>query len=163
MDVSELRQIVPSESNVLEHVATFRSLPQCYDVFDVQGDGVPEVVGLQYYLAYKNRDHTPIKSYVTNRREPFYRWLYGDNIAMAEVGKARLKIVPVCRFLLRKAQETETLTDVGLYEAEVAPEPMQFYRTKPVAFDSNAGYEFNRELRKVGAGHILDRAKLLLK
>jgi len=32
-----------------------------------------------------------------------------------------------------------------------------------VAFDSPAGYELNRELRKVGAGHRLDRAKLLLK
>jgi len=71
--------------------------------------------------------------------------------------------VPVCRFVLRKAQEDKTLSDVGLYEAAYAPEPMQFYRTKPVAFDSNAGYEFNRELRKVGAGHTIDRAKLLLK
>ena len=117
--MSELRQIVPSESTVLERVVTFRSLPQCYDVFDIHGDGSPEVMGVQYYLAYKNRDHTPIKSYVTNRREPFYRWLYGDNIEMAEVGKARLKEVPVCRFIGRKAQEAETLTDVPLYEADV--------------------------------------------
>lgn len=161
--MSELRQIVPSESPLLERMVNFRSLPQCYDVFDIRGDGSPQVMGVQYYLAYKNRDHTPIKSYVSNRREPFYRWLYGDNIEMAEVGKARLEEVPVCRFVVRKAQEGETLTDVGLYEAEYAPEPMQFYRTKPVAFDSNAGHELNRELRKVGAGHGIDRAKLLLK
>ena len=161
--MTELRQIAPSESPVLERMVNFRSLPQCYDVFDIHGEGSPQVMGVQYYLAYKNRDHTPIKSYVTNRREPFYRWLYGDNIEMAEVGKARLKVVPTCRFVLHKAQETETLTDVGLYEAQFAPEPMQFYRTKPVAFDSDAGYEFNRELRKVGAGHTIDRAKLLLK
>jgi len=48
--VSELRQIVPSESNVLERVATFRSLPQCYDVFDIDGNGVSQVMGVQYYL-----------------------------------------------------------------------------------------------------------------
>src|SRR5262249_52887529 len=68
--MNELRQIVPSESPALERVASFRSLPQCYDVFDIRGDGTPQVMGVQYYLAYKNRDHTPIRSYVTNRREP---------------------------------------------------------------------------------------------
>jgi hypothetical protein len=161
--MNEMRQIVPSESPTLERVATFRSLPQCYDVFDIGGDGHPQVMGVQYYLAYKNRDHTPIKSYVSNHREPFYRWLYGDNIEMGEVGKARLKAVPVCRYVGRKADEADTLTDVPLYEAKFAPEPMQFYHTKPVAFDSDPGYEFNRELRKVGAGHTTDRAKLLLK
>jgi len=162
--MSELRQIVPSESNALERVATFRSLPQCYDVFDIQGDGEPEVMGVQYYLAFKNRDHTPIRSYVTNRREPFYRWLYGDNINMAEVGHATLKQVPICRYVgTRKAAEAATLTNLPLYEATYAPEPIQFYRIKPVAFDSAPGFELNRELRKAGKGHTLDRHKLLLK
>ena len=161
--MSELRQIVPSESNVLERVATFRSLPQCYDVFDIQGDGSPEVMGVQYYLAYKSHEHTPIRSYVTNRREPFYRWLYGDNISMAEVGHASLKQVPVCRYVGKKADEAQTLTNLPLYEAKYAPESIQFYRIKSVSFDSPPGFELNRELRKVGAGHVVDRGKLLLK
>ena len=161
--MSELRQIVPSESSVLERVATFRSLPQCYDVFDIQGDGSPEVMGVQYYLAYKSHEHTPIRSYVANRRDPFYRWLYGDNISLAEVGRASLKQVPVCRYVGKKADEAQTLTYVPLYEAKFAPEPIQFYRIKPVSFDSPAGFELNRELRKVGAGHVVDRGKLLLK
>ena len=38
---------------------------------------------------------------------------------------------------------------------------IQFYRIKSVAFDSTPGFELNRELRKVGAGHVLDRGKLL--
>lgn len=118
---------------------------------------------MQYYLAYENRDHTPIKSYVSNHREPFYRWLYRDNIEMGEVSKARLKAVPVCRYVGRKADEADPLTDVGLYEANYAPEPMQFYHPKPVAFDSDSGYEFNRELRKFRAGHTTDRSKLVLK
>lgn len=161
--MNEMRQIVPSESETLERIWTHRNLPQCYDVFDIRGDGHPQVMGVQYYLAYKNRDHTPIKSYVTNKREPYYRWLYGDNIDMAELGKAKLKQVPVCRYVGKKAVEGDTLNDVPLYEAPYSGEPMQFYRTKPVAFDSNPGYEFNREIRKVGAGHTTNRAKLLLK
>ncbi len=161
--MSELRQIVPSSSSDLERVTTFRSLPQCYDVFDIQGAGSPAVMGVQYYLASKNRDPTPIRSYVTNRREPFYRWLYGDNISMAEVGHASLKQVPVCRYVGKKADEAQTLTNVPLYEAKYAPEPIQFYRIKSVPFDSTPGFELNRELRKVGTGHTLDRTKLLLK
>jgi hypothetical protein len=161
--MSELRQIVPTDSEVLERVATFRSLPQCHDVFDIRGDGALEVMGVQYYLAYKNRDHTPIKSYVTNRREPFYRWLYGDNVNFGDVGHASLKHVPVCRYVGKKAEEAETLNNVPLYEATYAPETIQFYRIKPVAFDSAPGFELNRELRKIGAGHTPDRHKLLLK
>jgi hypothetical protein len=161
--MSELRQILPSSSDVLEQVETFRNLPGCYDVFDFQGNGSPEVMGVQYYLAYKSREHTPVRAYVTNRREPYYRWLYGNNITMGDVGHATLKEVPVCRFVgLRKAEEAATLSNVPLHEAKFTPESIQFYTIKPVAFDSAPGFELNRELRKVGAGHQTDRKKLLL-
>jgi len=160
--MSELRQILPSESSVLERVATFRNPPQCYDAFDIDGDGAAEVMGVQYYLAFKNRDHTPIRAYVANRREPFYRWLYGDNVALGDVGHARLNEVPICRYVGKKAEEASVLTNMPLYEAPYAPEPIQFYRIKPAPFDSPAGFELNRELRKVGAGHPLDRGRLFL-
>ena len=58
--------------------------------------------------------------------------------------------------------EAAALRDLPLYEASFAPEPIQFFRSK-VPFDSAAGFELNRELRKIGAGHTLDRARLLLK
>jgi hypothetical protein len=161
--MSELRQILPADSAALEKVVTHRNLPQCYDVFDVQGNGTAEAMGVQYYLAFKSNEHTPVRAYVANKREPFYRWLYGGNVEIAEVGRTKLKAVPVCRYASRKAEEADTLADVPLYEAPFAAESIQFYRTKPVAFDSNPGFELNRELRKVGAGHALDRSKLLLK
>ncbi|MEO6028289.1 MAG: hypothetical protein ABIR79_15605 [Candidatus Binatia bacterium] len=160
--MSELRQIVPSESDTLTQVKTYRNLPGCYDVFDIDGDGKDEVMGVQYYLAYKSNEHTPVKAYVTNKREPFYRWLYGNNVELGAVGQTRLKSVPVCRFIGKRASERATLRDLPLYEATFAPEPIQFFRTK-VAFDSAPGFELNRELRKIGAGHTLDRARLLLK
>ncbi len=161
--MSELRNSLPASSKALEQVATFRNLVQCYDVFDVDGSGSPRVMGVQYYLAYKNTDHTPIAAYVANKREPFYQWLYGDNIALAPVGQAKMKQVPTCRFMGKKAQEAQIHTDLPLYEAEWARESIQFYTLKPVAFDSAKGYEFNRELRKVGVGHTTDRSKLFLK
>ena len=160
--MSELRQIVPSESDVLTAVKSYRNLSGCYDVFDIDGDGKDEVMGVQYYLAYKSSEHTPVKAYVSNRREPFYRWLYGDNVALGEVGKTRIKEIPVCRFVGKKASEVTTIRDLPLYEATFAPEPIQFFRSK-VPIDSAAGFELNRELRKIGAGHPLDRARLQLK
>lgn len=162
--MTELRNSLPASSEVLEDVDTFRDLPQCYDVFDIDGSGTPEVMGVQYYLAYRSNEHTPVAAYVTNKREPFYRWMYGDNIELGPVGQAKLKAVPTCRFIgKKKAQEAQTLSDVPLHEAAWAPESIQFYTLKPAAFDSTPGYEFNRELRKVGVGHQTDRRKLFLK
>ncbi|MCC6765167.1 MAG: hypothetical protein IT293_10930 [Deltaproteobacteria bacterium] len=159
--MSELRQIVPSESDTLLRVQTHRNLPGCYDAFDIDGDGAPEVMGVQYYLAYRSNEHTPVKAWVSNRREPFYRWLYGDNVVLGAVGATRLKDVPVCRFVGRKASERTVLHDLPLHEAPYQPEQIQFFRAK-VAPESTPGFELNRELRKVGAGHTLDRSRLLL-
>ena len=63
----------------------------------------------------------------------------------------------------QKAEETATLGPLPLHEATFIPETIQFYVTKPVAFDSDAGFELNRELGKLGIGHTTDRKKLLLK
>jgi hypothetical protein len=161
--MSELRNSLPANSEVLEDVATYRNLPQCYDVFDIDGDGNREVMGVQYYLAYRSNEHTPVASYVTNKREPYYQWLYGDNIDLGPVGQAKIKRAPTCRFGIRKAQEAEVGSNLPLYEAAWAPESIQFYNLKPAAFDSAKGYEFNRELRKVGVGYTTDRGKLFLR
>ena len=160
--MTELRNSLPASSETLEDVTHYRNLPQCYDVFDIDGSGAPRVMGVQYYLAFRSNEHTPVAAYVTNKRDPFYRWLYGDNIALAPVGQARIKEVPTCRFVGKKADEAEVAHDLPLYEATWAPETIQFYTLRPAAFDSNAGYEFNRELRKVNAGHTTDRSKLFL-
>ena len=69
--MSELRQMVPSESDTLTQVKNYRNLPGCYDVFDIDGDGKEEVMGVQYYLAYRSNEHTPVKTWVSNHREPF--------------------------------------------------------------------------------------------
>jgi hypothetical protein len=162
--MTELRHVVPSDSKVLERVRTYRNLSGCYDVFDVRGDGKPAVVGVQYYVAYKcDTEHTPIRTYVTNHREPYYRWLYGGNVEIGPVGQATIRDVPVCRFVgQRKAEEAERLSNVPLYEAPFEPEAMQFYKTKRVPFDGEKGFELNREIRKIGHGHTTDRAKLML-
>lgn len=162
--MTELRQVVPTSNESLVRVKNFRNRPECYDVFDLEGDGRSEAMGVQYFLAYRSDEHTPIRAYAPNRREPFYRWLYGSNIELGPVGEARLKSVPVCRFVgLRKAEVAAVLGNVPLHEAAYEPEAIQFYTLKPAAFTSGAGFHFNRELRKVGHGHTVDRKLLFLK
>jgi hypothetical protein len=68
---------------------------------------------------------------VANRRDPYYRWLYGSN---AVLGARRRS----------------------------SPEAIEFYTVKPMPFDSDKGIDLDRERRKVGADHALDRGKLLL-
>ena len=70
--------------------------------------------------------------------------MYGDNIELGPVGQAKLKDVPVCRFVGKKAQEAALLSNVPLYEPAWTPESIQFYTLKPAPFDSTPGFEFNR-------------------
>jgi hypothetical protein len=162
--MSELRDALPSTSEGMEGTPNFRNKNQCYDVFDIDGDGKDEVMGVQYFLAFWGKKHLPVAAYAANNREGFYAWLYGDNITMGPVGEATLKEVPVCRFEgLKKAEEAEVLKDVPLYEAPYARESIQFYLPKTVRFQTKPGFELNRELRRVGAGYELDRAALQLK
>ncbi len=161
--MSEMRNALPSASEAMAGIPNFRNRPQCFDVFDIDGDGRAEVMGVQYYLAYQSKGHKPVRARAPNQREPFYAWLYGDNIAYNADGSAVIKEVPICRFIgLKKAVEAETLKDVPLYEAAFETGPIQFYQIRKVSFETRPGFEFNRELRKVGVGHDLDRAALFL-
>lgn len=63
---------------------------------------------------------------------------------------------------IENAEEANTLADVPLYEAPYARESIQFYLPKPVSFQTKAGFELNRELRRIGNGYELDRAALRL-
>ena len=161
--MSELRDALPSTSEALEGIPNFRNKPHCYDVFDIDGDGSAEVMGVKYYLAYWGEKHLPVAAYAPNDRKGFYAWLYKDNIEYAADGSATIKEVPVCRFVgLHKAEDSTTLSKVSLYEAPYARESIQFYRTEPVDFKSKKGFEFNREMRRIGAGYDLDPAALLV-
>ena len=67
------------------------------------------------------------------------------------------------KFVQKKAREGKWYQNLKLYEAAYAPETLQFYTIKGVDPLSEAGMDFNRELRRVGYGYTIDRAKLFLK
>ena len=57
--IAELRQLLPAETERLYDVDVFYNQSQLYDVFDIDGDLTPEVMGVRYFIAYSLRDKTP--------------------------------------------------------------------------------------------------------
>ena len=57
--MSELRHALPSTSRAMAGIPTYRNLPQCYEVFDIDGDGKAEVMGVEYFVAYQSKKHKP--------------------------------------------------------------------------------------------------------
>ena len=139
--MSELRQIVPSESDTLTHVQTFRNLPGCYDVFDIDGDLQPEVMGVRYFIAYSLINGKPDRLRVKNERRAYYDWLYGGDLSF-ENDQGVFHDVRDCRFVGRDAEEGRQYGRLLLREADYQPETVQFYRMVDIPFA--------RELRKVG-------------
>jgi len=162
--MAEMRNILPSHSKDLEKVITFRNLPQCYDVFDIDGNGTPEVMGVKYYLAYAHtEDRIPYKVYAANSREPFYEWLYAGEARFDEAGTAWFPQALSCVFVGKKAYESIVYENIPLWEAEYEPDRIQFFRTRPVSFESTQGFELIRELGRLGTGYDHDSRKLMLK
>ena len=161
--LAELRELLPSRSGEMEGIVNYRNPSACYDVFDRKGDGVLEVMGVQYYLAFRHTNERVAKEiWAQNNRKDFYDWLYGDEMNFAPLGEITLKEVCTGKFEKRKALTGEMYRDLPLYEAPYESERIQFYRIKGVRSTSREGMDFNRELRRVGYGYEPDRTKLLL-
>ena len=160
--MTELRHMLPSSSELLEKIATHRNLPQCYELFDIDGNGTPEVMGVQYYLAFAGKGHVPTNAYAQNNRKDFYNWLYADNVTYNADDSAVIKETLTCRFVGKKAKEAQTYRNQPLYEAEYQPEAIQFYRLLATDFQSDKGFSFNHALRRIGVGAETDTAKLFL-
>lgn len=161
--MSEFRNSMPSRSEDMAGINNFRGLPVCHEVFDINGDGTEEVMGVSYFHGYSSSKHKPGKAYAPNNRKDYYDWLYRDNVRYEDDGSAVIKKAPICRFTgLKKASEMAVLEDVPLYEAPFESSPIQFYQLSPTAFDTRPGFKFNRELRRVGVGYETDREALFL-
>lgn len=158
--LTEFREMLPSTSDDMKGIRVFLNQSQCYDMYDVDGDGVEEAMGVQYYIAFKGKSRVANKIWAQNTRKEFYDWLYSDEIVYGVPGEVIVKKAISCDFVKRKAVEGKVYTDVKLYEAPYEPEFLQFYTINGVSATSHDGYEINRELRRVGYGYEVDR-KLL--
>ncbi len=161
--LTELREMLPSTSEGMEGIMHYRSLSHLYDVFDLKGDGNDEVMGVQYYIAFRHtKSRVAQEIWAQNNRKDFYAWLYGNDLTFAPLGEASFKEVYDYKFNKRKALEGRKYENIKLYEAPYEPEYLQFYTINGVNKLSREGMDFNRELRRVGYGYKIDRKKLRL-
>ena len=78
------------------------------------------------------------------------------------IGDVTFDEVCTGKFVKKKAAVGEKYENLKLYEAPYEPETIQFYKIKGVGQLSKEGMDFNREMRRVGAGYQVDRKKLRL-
>ncbi|MCC6640370.1 MAG: hypothetical protein IT386_04290 [Deltaproteobacteria bacterium] len=141
----ELRQILPAQTEGLEQVQVFLTRSEHFDVFDIDGDLEPEVMGVRYFVAYSIHDDRPGKMRAPVERAPFYDWLYAGELRLGPDGRGTFENVRDAKFVGNRATEGTLYPRLALYEAAYEPERVQFYATRPISFV--------RELRKVGADH----------
>ncbi|MGI9482970.1 MAG: hypothetical protein ACR2OR_11505 [Hyphomicrobiales bacterium] len=143
--INELRQFLPAETDGMYEVDVFINKSYLFDVFDIDGDMVPEVMGVKYYHAYSLKDKKPHQYRAPNKRRPFYEWLYGGIAKFEKDGRAYFTDITDAQFIDRNTFKGKTYKKLYLYEAELQPQQLQFYRNK--------GIPFARKLRKVGANN----------
>jgi hypothetical protein len=143
--IAELRQLMPAETEKLYDVDAFLNRSYDYDVFDIDGDFTPEVMGVRYFIAFSLRDKQPDQLRVRNERHAYYDWLYGGDLRYDPDGTGRFGAIRDGRFIERKAIEGAPYDGLALYEAAYEPERFQLYTLVDIPFA--------RELRKVGLDH----------
>jgi len=161
--LAEFREMLPSTSSGMENIMVYRSLSPHYDVFDIDGDGNDQVMGVQYYIAFRhNKSRVARQIWAQNNRRDFYSWLYGDEINYGPIGEVTFNEAYDGKFSKRKAMQNKRYENISLYEAPYEPEYLQFYIIDDTDKFSRKAVEFNTELRRVGYGYHVDRKKLLL-
>jgi hypothetical protein len=139
--IAELRQLLPSEPEKMEQVDTFINKSHLFDVFDIDGDLEPEVMGVRYFVAYSLRNKKPNKLRAPTERRAFYDWLYGGELEYRADGSGWFADIRDGAFVGRKARDGRRYQDIDLYEAAYEAERVQFYELVDI--------KFARELRRV--------------
>ena len=153
--ISELRQLFPSNEDSLREVVTYRNKSNHFDIFDIDGDGTPEVMGVKYFWAYSLNGKKPYKMRAPTDRKGFYKWLYREGYHYDQQGRVVFEDAATSKFVENKAVEGKNYHNIILYEADYSPETIQFYEYKPIAFV--------RELRRVSSTYAINYKVLGLK
>jgi len=152
--ISEFRQLLPSTEAALLRVITYHNKSNHFDVFDINGDGKPEVMGVKYYYAYTLKAKKPHRLRAPSDRTSFYKWLYKNGYHYDQGNRLIFDRVTDSKFIGKKAVKGKTYRNIQLYEADYTPETIQFYKFTSIAFV--------RELRRVSKTYDLNRKVLKL-
>lgn len=138
----EMRQIFPVETEKMIQLNFFGNLAQDFDVYDINGDGVPEVMGVEYLISYglqgsdglASREGTDFQIN-TDRKAEFYQTLYGSKNIFDVVDNTkfvfknpRISLPSYLDFKQKKVSVRLTMPgNYNLYEQTYEREKVQLY------------------------------------
>ncbi len=138
----EMRQIFPVENAKMTKIHFFGSNAQDFDVYDINGDGRLEVMGVQYMISYglkgtdelARREGTGLEIN-SNRKRSFYTSLYGERSIFSVDDKGRYTFhnprvsLPSHLDFKKRAVKTRLALagDYPLYEQVYEKDKVQFY------------------------------------
>ncbi len=149
--ILELRQLLPSSEKEIYNVEFFLNKSCLFDVFDIDGDLQPEVMGVRYYVAYTLKDKKPGKLRVAMERRPYYEWLYGGVLKYDAEGRGYFENIRDGRFIDKLAVAGQEYERIELYEAEMEPFRLQFFEMKSIKEIPKV-----RKLRQAGEDAAVD-------
>lgn len=140
--ILEMRQMLPTEPADMFDVEVFINKSHLFDVFDIDGDMTPEVMGVEYFVAYSLRNKRPHRLRAPVERTAYYDWLYGGALRLDANGEGYFENVQDARFDGARAKDGERYERIELYEAPLEPQRYQFFAPEPI--------DYVKELRRAG-------------
>ena len=131
--ILELRQLLPSDSEKIYRVEFFLNKSCLFDVFDIDGDLEPEVMGVRYFVAYTLKDKKPGTLRAPMQRRPYYKWLYGGILRYDDQGRGYFVRIRDGHFIGKKSVNGREYERIPLYEAPMEPFRLQFFAMKDVS------------------------------
>lgn len=139
--VLEVRNIFPAAPDQMTKLNYFGNVSQDYDLFDIDGNGKPEIMGVKYFLAYAiagdsgegYREGAGLIEQSLNR-DNFYGFLYGKNQFRIENGKYIFVNPYITQFVKAKPADErgkgfslKMTGEFDLYEQDYEKDKMQFF------------------------------------
>ncbi|MBT3236281.1 MAG: L,D-transpeptidase [Bdellovibrionales bacterium] len=136
----EVRHIFPAESEATTKLRWLGSDSRDYDVFDIDGDGKDEVMGVDYLIGYSFKDRVGTGLIGASfDRQLFYRSLYGENGQVyldQSSGRYMVNRPFISYFLPPKGEEKvrpfsrQVAEDLPLYQQPYEKDKIQFFLTR---------------------------------
>lgn len=138
--VWEMRQILPVEDSKMVQVNFFGNSSQDFDIYDIDGNGQPELMGVDYLVNYDAKGAREVGAIETNVDSPqgkldFYTRLYGAKNVFTLFGSDLYTFqnpaasLPSYLDYQKKSVQTRVTIkgDIPLYEAAYEQDKIQFY------------------------------------
>lgn len=149
--VWEMRQIFPVENSKATKIMFFGSRSKDFDLYDINGDGQPEVMGVEYFISYglqgadglASREGTGLEIN-EDKKLDFYNSLYGKksvftvNNGQISFQNPRVSMPSYLDYKKKTVAAVQTLTgNYPLYEQTYEKDKIQFYYVGDMSSKSN--------------------------